>query len=156
MFPNRPTAPSLAKGAALPIALFIIVVMALVGAALVRLTTDASQGVVHEVIGQRAYNAARSGAEIFLVQLFAHDSNVNETLCQARDPGVLPSQNPDVSPHLNQFTTPGLTDCSAKVFCDVAEIESTTHFRIVSQGSCDAGGMIYTKELLLEASDLVL
>lgn len=151
MFPNRSITRSATQGAALPVALFIIVVMALVGAALVRIVVDTSAGVVNDVIGQRAFNAARSGAELFLVQLFPLDEPTNESLCEERDAALSPDDN--VAVYTESFTTAGLHGCSAHVYCDFAAAEGITHFRIVSQGRCDAGDLSYTKELLLEASD---
>lgn len=151
MFPNRSITRSATKGAALPVALFIIVVMALVGAALVRIIVDTSAGVVNDVIGQRAFNAARSGAELFLVQLFPLDEPTNESLCGERDAALSPDD--DVAVYTESFTTAGLHGCSVHVYCDFAAAEGITHFRIVSQGRCDAGDLSYTKELLLEASD---
>lgn len=153
MFPNRSITRSATQGAALPVALFIIVVMALVGAALVRIIVDTSSGVVNDVIGQRAFNAARSGAELFLVQLFPLDEPTNESLCGERDAALSPDDNDDLAVYTESFTTAGLHGCSAHVYCDFAAAEGITHFRIVSQGRCDAGDLSYTKELLLEASD---
>lgn len=151
MFPNRSITRSATQGAALPVALFIIVVMALVGAALVRIVVDTSAGVVNDVIGQRAFNAARSGAELFLVQLFPLDEPTNESLCGERDAALSPDDH--VAVYTESFTTAGLHGCSVHVYCDFAAAEGITHFRIVSQGRCDAGDLSYTKELLLEASD---
>ncbi|QSX33236.1 MSHA biogenesis protein MshP [Shewanella avicenniae] len=58
------------KGSALMIALFIIVVIAVLAASLIRIGTDADEGVNLEVWSLRAFNAANSGADAALAQLF--------------------------------------------------------------------------------------
>lgn len=59
------------RGGALVVAIFIIVVMSILGIAMVRILGDLSRATVSEVYGARAYAAARSGAEIFLTDLFS-------------------------------------------------------------------------------------
>lgn len=58
------------RGSALMIALFIIVVMALLAASLMRIDADADEGVNIEVWSLRAFSAANSGADAALSQLF--------------------------------------------------------------------------------------
>lgn len=162
MFPmcHKPFQYHRSRGAALPVAIFIIVVMALLGAAMVRVIGDATQGVVSDVIGARANNAARSGAEMFLVALFENEGVVTTGLCANRSTTSTfdPSDN-DSSPNTYNFAEAGLQSCTATVYCDVAEITSpvvVNHYRIVAQGSCDAGDMIYSREIMLEASNASL
>lgn len=142
------------NGAALAVAVFIIVVMGLIGMAMVRILGDSSQAIVSEVYGTRAQAAARTGAELFLTELFPHDSPVATTLCPART-SLAP---PEVSPE-QTFTISGLAGCSVTVYCDRADFttpHSGTHFRIISEGQCQVGESAYSKVLMLEASDEVL
>ena len=55
--------PSEQRGSMLVIALFVIIVMALLGLTLSRLLSSSSDAIIHEVYGQRALNAARAGVE---------------------------------------------------------------------------------------------
>ncbi|HBY85826.1 MAG TPA: type II secretory pathway component, partial [Colwellia sp.] len=58
------------RGSALVLALFIIVVTTLLGAALVRMISANSETIAYEVIGTRAYQAAQAGAQRKLSELF--------------------------------------------------------------------------------------
>jgi MSHA biogenesis protein MshP len=139
------------RGAALAVAVFIIVVMSLIGTAMVRILGDSSSATVSEVYGARAQAAARTGAELFLVDLFPHDAPVNSSLCTDRTP------DPPAQARAEQvFSINGLTNCSTTVYCDKAVLSSPysgVHFRIVAEGNCEVGDMTYSKEIILEASD---
>lgn len=58
------------RGSMLVIALFVIIVLGLLGLAMTRLLSAASDTVVYEVLGQRALNAARSGINCALAEEF--------------------------------------------------------------------------------------
>lgn len=58
------------RGSALVIAIFVILVMSLLAATLLRVGGDADEGVNLEVWGLRAFNAANSGADAALARLF--------------------------------------------------------------------------------------
>lgn len=142
------------RGAALAVAVFIIVVMSLIGMAMVRILGDSSQAIVGEVYGTRAQAAARTGAELFLTELFPHDAPAASGLCPERTAAPPPEVRAE-----QFFTIVGLSNCSTTVYCDRADLTapySGTHFRIIAQGACQAGDMTYSKELMLEASDGVL
>lgn len=149
---HRRQSPYSQRGAALAVAVFIIVVMSLIGMAMVRILGDATSATVGEVLGARAQTAARSGAEALLVDLFPLNSaNANDTICPVRTASV-----PATIVVQNNYSVDGLANCSATVYCDQAELSapySGIHFRILAQGSCGAGDMTYSKEIMLEASD---
>lgn len=57
-------------GSMLVIALFVIIVLALLGLTMTRLLSSSSEAIIHEVLGQRAINAARSGIECAVADKF--------------------------------------------------------------------------------------
>ena len=61
------------RGSMLIIALFVIIVLALLGLTMTRLLSSSSDAIIHEVLGQRALNAARSGLECSLAEHFKPD-----------------------------------------------------------------------------------
>lgn len=63
------------KGSALVLAVFIIVVMTVLGAALARMMSSSSETIAYEVLGTRAYAAAQSGIQWKLTQLFPLGNN---------------------------------------------------------------------------------
>jgi len=145
------SSPRQQRGAALAVAVFIIVVMSLIGMAMVRILGDSSSAMVSEVYGARAHAAARTGAELFLVELFPHDAPVNSSLCADRTASPPALARPEQA-----FTINGLASCSATVYCDKANLSSPyngVHFRIVTEGRCEVGDMSYSKDIMLEASD---
>lgn len=159
MFPNLSYSqctrlPAKQRGAALAVAVFIIVIMSLIGVAMVRILGNSSQAIVGEVYGSRAQLAARAGAELFLTELFPHDAPAAQGLCPVRTASPPPEVRPE-----QLFGIDGLKNCSTTIFCDRAELNSPyqgVHFRIIAQGECAAGDMTYSKVLMLEAGDGIL
>ncbi|RUO23469.1 hypothetical protein CWE08_02150 [Aliidiomarina iranensis] len=146
------------RGGALAVAIFIIVVMSILGVAMVRILGDLGRATVSDVYGTRAFAAARSGAELFLTDLFPLDAPVDTSVCSVRDTSI-PLDNP-FTPTLSQtFAIPGLNSCRAEVACDYLDLGAIdsaytgTHFRIITRGICDAGDMEYSKQVILEAID---
>jgi len=131
------------------IAVFIIVVMSVIGAALIRLLNDSATSTVTEVYGARAFHAAQSGIDIFLTELFPHDSPTAS--CTARA-GSIQSKAIDSS---YSFNTPGLTNCSANIRCDELDLSPFPgrHFRILSSAQCTVDDQRYSRQLLVEARD---
>ena len=58
------------RGSMLVIALFIIIVLAILGLAMLRMLAASADSVVSEVYGQRALNAARAGVERSIAAAF--------------------------------------------------------------------------------------
>ena len=137
------------RGGALPIAIFIIVVMSLLGITMIRILADVSGSRVAEVFGTRAEAAANSGLEIALTEIFPLNNDVNLTYCAER--GTIP-----IITHDYNFDVAGLLNCSATIACNYLEIPepySGYNFRIESIGSCEAGNQTYSRRVLLEATD---
>ncbi|MFM1680925.1 MSHA biogenesis protein MshP [Aeromonas salmonicida] len=118
------------RGSALMIALFVIVVMALLAAAMGRFLVDSSEKNAVEVRSVRALLAAQSGLEIALYRLFP-----NRTSAQPAPPSVCEA-NRTVG-----FTgNPGLAGCEARISCVQLPVtyngEVTNGYRLLSVGSC--------------------
>lgn len=150
---NRLTqSPARQQGAALAIAIFVIVVLALIGLTVVKLIRDSSDTTITEVYGTRTEAAARSAAEIFLTQLYPLSSNsANSSLCPARVGNV-----PQTLVLQQNLAAIGLDRCEVRVYCDRLSLTtpySGDHYRIVAQAQCSAGDFEFSRQLLLEASD---
>ena len=63
-----------ARGSALIMAVFVIVVMTVLGAALMRILSASAESVAYEVLGTRALAAAQTGAQWQLQQVFPLNS----------------------------------------------------------------------------------
>ncbi|RUO50233.1 type II secretory pathway component [Pseudidiomarina aquimaris] len=146
------TLPTRQRGAALVIAIFVIVVLALIGLTVVKLIRDSSDSTITEVYGTRTEAAARSAAEVFLTQLFPLTSNTaNSSLCPARVNSV--PQSLVLQQNLNAV---GLDRCTINVYCDRLSLTAPyagDHYRILAQAQCNAGDFVFSRQLLLEASD---
>ena len=122
--------PRRAGGSALMIALFVIVVMALLAAAMGRFLTDSSEKNTVEVRSVRALLAAQSGLEVALYRLFP-----TRTLAQPTPPAVCPATST-----LNFASNPGLTNCQAVVRCAMVPVtyngSVTNGYRLESVGTC--------------------
>jgi MSHA biogenesis protein MshP len=61
-------------------AIFLLVVLAFLGAAMVNFSTNQQQSAAMDVMGERAYQAARTGVEWGAYQVLRNDSCANTTL----------------------------------------------------------------------------
>ena len=115
-------------GSALVMAIFIMVVLVLLGTALVQLLSTGSEAVAQEVIGTRALAAANSGMQGQLQKLFP--LNGIGSACPA-------TTNYDLS------SVPGLYHCTATVSCNnyVTGPDGTQYYRLISTGECGSGDL---------------
>ncbi|RUO26676.1 hypothetical protein CWE09_08240 [Aliidiomarina minuta] len=131
------------QGSSLVIAIFIIVVMSVLAAVLARVLSASSAAIVDEVAGTRALQAANSGAQVFLTDLFPPGTDsASHGACNS-------GRNID-------FNAPGLNNCSARVNCalqDYSDDYGMTHFRITSTGECLTGNREYSRQIIVEAVD---
>lgn len=118
-------------------ALFILVVMALIGTTLMQMLSNSNSAVAWEVLSNRALLAADSAAEMAMFQLFP--------------PGQAEMDCSAVS--TSSSFSDGLSGCTATVSC--SEFEHATlgshHYQIRSQGSCSAGEIETVRKVYLEA-----
>ena len=153
MFRNINSPPKHAQqlGAMLPIVIFIIVGMGILGMVMVRMSINLGQATVADVYGARAYLAARSGAEVFLTELFPLNEGTNTSLCPAREDPL-----PVELISSTTFETGGLRSCSSEILCDRYQMPAPFeghHFRVIARGICTAGDAQYSKQIIFEASD---
>ncbi|WP_425891064.1 MSHA biogenesis protein MshP [Aeromonas veronii] len=142
------------RGSALMIALFVIVVMALLAAAMGRFLVDSGEKNTVEVRSVRALLAAQSGLEVALYRLFP-----KRTLAQPTPPAVCLASSP-----LSFTSTPGLTNCQAVVRCATVPVtyngSVTNGYRLESVGTCGSSDLnsanpdfAVSRTLMVEAYD---
>ena len=145
------------RGSALMIALFVIVVMALLAAAMGRFLTDSSEKNTVEVHSVRALLAAQSGLEVALYRLFPNRTPV------LPEPPAVCEANQGRTP-LTFTGNPGLVDCQAVVRCVAVPVTDnglvSTGYRLESVGTCGTSDIdsanpdfAVSRTLMVEAYD---
>lgn len=124
-------------GFSLPIIIFILVVLALLGTALTRLAATASQSVAFETLSTRAFYAAESGAQWGMTQLFPLNNG---------------AANCAPSTTLN-FNPTGLSGCSATVLCALQTADGKAFYKVRSQGTCGTGADTATRTIEVGATN---
>lgn len=123
------------KGFSLPIAVFVLVIMALLAAALVQISSRSNLAAAQEELSNRAFFAAESGASWAMSLLFfnaagAADKAHSDTACAAIGAGSPLS-----------YTTRGLYTCTATIACSSQLVNLTSYYSINSQGRCGTGAV---------------
>lgn len=136
------------QGSFLIVAIFIILILSLIGLATLAVLNRGAESVVAEVYGARAYQAARSGSQIMLAQLFPLGQEGAAT-----DACTGAVQSYDFNNN-----SPGLTACTARVTCRRTEFNeySLQRFIVEATGSCQAGSQFYSRSIIVEAFDEAL
>jgi len=114
------------SGFGLPMAIFVITVLALIVASMSSLQENSAMSRSLQVQGHRALFAAESGIEISLNLLLPPDGS----------PGQACATNPFFS---HTFNTAGLRSCSVTTACSSVTVNGDDIFTLVSQGSCGSG-----------------
>ncbi|MGL1956512.1 MAG: hypothetical protein OCD00_04270 [Colwellia sp.] len=133
------------KGSALLMALFILVVLTLLGGALVQVLSTSSEAIAQEVIGTRALAAANSGMQAELQKLFPLN-NPTTNQCNAIN-------NYNFSTSGANSDGAGLYHCKAKTTCShyaTHPVDGTKFYRLTSTGTCGSG------ELASDSQDIVV
>lgn len=134
------------QGSALVIAIFVIIVLSVLGAGLVKMLDSSQEGVAYEVLGTRAYTAAQSGLQWQLGEIFPLNS------------AALACQNPaDIDSSKPSFTNaPGLAQCSIKVTCtDFVRVGDSIRYYVVSStGECALDGEVTSRTVEVDARSL--
>jgi MSHA biogenesis protein MshP len=129
------------SGSALVLALFIIVIVTLLGTALVRMISSNAETIAYEVLGTRAYQAAQAGAQITLEEVFPLST---AGVCNAINPN-----NP------NDFTgIDGLDNCQAIVGCTDRTVDGITYYTITSTGQCEFLEIFTSRTIEVQARSL--
>lgn len=132
------------RGSSLVIAIFIIVVLSALGAALVNMLDSSQESVAYEVLGTRAYTAAQSGLQWQLAEIFPLSSNGMSCKSQADINSTAPT-------FLN---VKGLAQCNVSVTCTDFERESIRYYSITSTGECTIDGEVTSRTVAVEARSL--
>jgi MSHA biogenesis protein MshP len=131
------------RGSALVIAVFIIVIMSLLGNALVRMMSSSAETVAYEVLGIRAYQAAQAGLQRKLAEVFPLDPD--DSVCTAPNPPV---------PY-DFSAIQGLENCKAtSVGCTDSVILNVTYYTITSVGQCEIAGVLTSRKIEVRAKTL--
>ncbi|KGJ98946.1 hypothetical protein [Thalassotalea sp. ND16A] len=131
------------QGASLIMAVFMIVVLSLMAAALVRIIASSSETVSYQVFGTRAYAAADIGNQWGLQQLFPLGSEIVD--CAVVNAATVP----------DLANVPGLIGCHIETLQCTDFIESgVTYFTLTATGACDAGSVRTSRTLQVEARSL--
>ncbi len=117
------------KGFSLIAALFVIVILGLLAAALYRMTQTANVGVAQEVLSIRAFLAAESGAQTAAMEAFPLGG---AGVCNSRT--------------IN-FSSNGLVNCSVNITCSAFASAGETYYQIESQGQCSTGDLQASRTL---------
>jgi MSHA biogenesis protein MshP len=148
------------RGNTLVIAVFVIVVLGGLVAALASLLRTSSENVVIEVLGARSYLAAQSGLEEAMMTVYPLDDEP-ETNCS----DIATSENEPFT-----YESSGLQQCHVNISCGCAILSSDgetttsfecdeepaelsvsfTHLVITSSAVCEAGAQRASRELQIE------
>lgn len=128
MYPNEnATTPNRQAGIGLPVALFVITVLALIVVALTDLEESSGVSFSLDVNSMRAFYAAESGAQIDMVNIFPPSGSV--AACNSTPQTTALS-----------FSANGLNGCRANVVRSCVEVDSVKYFSLTSTGACGSGG----------------
>tara|TARA_R110001583_G_scaffold10698_2_gene49044 strand:+ start:9366 stop:9836 length:471 start_codon:yes stop_codon:yes gene_type:complete len=143
------TKPSLQKqgGSAIVLAIFVIVIISMLGAALVSLQRDGAKGASYEVYASRAYLSAYSASELALVALFPINStSADTTTCTGAEFPVT----------LDTSSDTGFHGCTANYQCQILSPISSaslpTRYKIISTAVCENAQTVTRRQIMVEAS----
>jgi MSHA biogenesis protein MshP len=129
-------------------AIFIIIVISMLGMSLVSMQRDSAEGTSYEVYAARAYLAAYSASEMALIKLFPlGTSEASAAACTTTEQTVT---LPDDS------NTVGFHGCSAGYKCSTISGKdgSNTRYRIVSTATCQTNLINTRRQITVEATSL--
>ncbi|PKG38142.1 hypothetical protein CXF74_15115 [Psychromonas sp. Urea-02u-13] len=150
---HKVTSPKKQQGSAIVLAIFVIIIVSLLGAALVSLQRDSAKGTSYEVYAARAYLSAYSASEIALVDLFPLNSSAaNATNCT--DISVPLGTN--ISVPLGNDA--GFHGCTADYQCQTLMPSTSsslpTRYKIVSTAVCKNAQTVTRRQITVEAVSL--
>ncbi|MCJ8319941.1 MAG: MSHA biogenesis protein MshP [Colwellia sp.] len=141
--------PKSQQGSALMLAIFVIVIILLLGLTLVEILSTGNEAVSQEVLGTRAFTAANSGMQGQLQILFPLGGGE----------GPCPASLPPLEPIEYSFIgVDGLSQCKAFVTCDnYAEVNGIKYYRLESTGQCGTGVMdVNSRSIVLSSRTVIV
>lgn len=133
------------SGSAIIIAIFVIIVISLLGASLMSLQRDSAEGTSYEIYAARAYLAAYSASEIALAQLFPLGISASQATCA--EINTLPQ--PDLP-----LDNAGFYGCSADYSCSETSDAVATRYKIVATAVCQNSQINTRRQITVEATNL--
>lgn len=118
----------------MPMAAFVIVVMALLAAAMGRIGSQSAMSVVQEKLSLQAFYAAESGAQLAMTRLIYPDA----------DPAVVAPACTSLNGSVLTLNAPGLQGCEVRHQCAQPE---AGFFTIISIGECRQGNLFATRSI---------
>lgn len=142
MFPNRAglAAHRRQRGSALIVGIFVITVMFLLAAALIRISSDGDEALTLEVWGTRALAAANSGADVAMSKLFPLDNGASSC---ANVPAAWSVPN-----------VVGFHGCAVSLSCNAFVVDGVTQYRIVSTAVCQSADLRVSRTVEVTARDV--
>ena len=114
------------SGFGLPVAVFVITVLAVIIAAMAGIQQNSSQSLSLQANSYRAFYAAESGAQLALNLLIPPDGSAGRSCSQ--------------SPYYTQsFAVTGLNSCSVSVACRSISDGGENYYIVSSTGQCGSG-----------------
>lgn len=140
---NQSTAVKKQRGSLTIIAIFVVVVLALLGLSLADQLRTNSQTLVYEVLGARAMLAAQTGLQTLASKSFPLDAD--EVIC-----------NDTAGSSFDVSDLAGLQNCSFTTRCDtktieINDVETMWFYQFESTGVCQGGGQWASRTLAQEA-----
>ena len=126
------------QGAGLPMAIFLITVMALIVTTIAQLQQSSGEMEALDILSTRAFYAAESGAQIGLVKALGEDDEGKKTR------SCFNQFEPD-------FDQSGLNGCSAVVSCESEGAPNPATVVITSEGACGSGNSIASRTVKVKA-----
>lgn len=124
------------KGFSIPAALFVLVVVAMLGTAMVSILNQGTASIAREVVSIRALMAAESGAERGLYEVLES----NPAACTGTMLNPPASLNPLI---VNwQLVASGMTSCEVNVSCALTQVDTDSdgtledYFTLRSEATC--------------------
>ncbi|MFV2060808.1 MAG: hypothetical protein ACC653_08985 [Gammaproteobacteria bacterium] len=134
------------RGISLLMMVFFIVLIAVISAALVKITATANITIGNEVISTRSFFAAETGAQNAMALLFPLNGTV-VTTCSTVNNAL---NSPSIT-----LTANGLGSCSVSVVCNgPANINGRYYYEIESTGQCGSGESIAVRTIRISARTL--
>lgn len=129
--------------------IFAIVVLSFLGISMARLMGTSSSSVVYEVYGLRALNAARSGLDQKVLDVFqGQDSDASRCDADGSNNALWVQQSFDA--------VPGMKNCRAVALCTITQVDGTNYYRFESQGICELEqeGIVVSRTLAIDGRDV--
>ena len=121
------------RGIGLPAVIFIITTLVLIIAAMAQLQQNTSDGLSLQLLSQRAFYAAESGAQLSMNLLLP--------------PAAGPARSCSTSPfYTHAFNAPGLTGCSVSVSCRELSLDGSPVYILNSTGQCGSGALSASRQ----------